>query len=124
MSRDDPAHYGYDGKFKNPRLHRPHFVYVLWLIDGREIVKVGYAIDPKVRLRAIQCGSHLEVGLFATVKCDDVWGAKELERAFHRSFATDFIRGEWFSVTAQAAHRWLLKNKKLGNAPKDLAHGK
>lgn len=57
-------------------------------------VKIGSSVDPHSRLYEIQVGCPLEILIEAVVP-----GGVEQERAMHRRFEDDLIRGEWFRLT-------------------------
>jgi hypothetical protein len=57
-------------------------------------VKIGSSEDPHGRMMEIQMGCPLEIKLEAVMR-----GGCEEEFAFHRRFAEDRIRGEWFTIT-------------------------
>lgn len=78
------------------RLSRSKVGLVYFAAAGDEVVKIGVASDPLVRLRELQSGNHLEIQLLATVK-----GGRVAERAYHERFARDHIRGEWFKRTPE-----------------------
>lgn len=68
-------------------------VYFITSSHGGEIrVKIGYtASDPMDRLRNLQCGSPVPLGIYTAFD-----GDKETERRFHETFAPLRLHGEWF----------------------------
>jgi hypothetical protein len=58
---------------------------------GNAPVKIGFAIDPELRLRELQCGNHTVLRVLATTP-----GGQRLEAEYHKRFAAHRIRGEWF----------------------------
>jgi hypothetical protein len=68
----------------------------VYFITCREskVVKIGSSVSPHDRLREIQIGCATPL----TVEGVMPGGAAE-ERALHRNFADERIRGEWFYIT-------------------------
>lgn len=71
------------------------FVYFIGASNGSEaMVKIGFtAGDPQDRLRNLQCGSPLKLGIYTAFE-----GSQETEKLFHKTFAPLCIHGEWFQV--------------------------
>lgn len=70
------------------------FVYFIaeWpLTDG--LVKVGWAQDPKARLRSLQCGNPRQLALLALVAAH-----REDEERAHAALRDHRRRGEWFEL--------------------------
>lgn len=66
-------------------------------LDEGTQVKIGFTRgNPLVRLSALQTGSPLPLKLWAYVQ-----GSKELESAFHETFAEMRSHGEWFYVSSK-----------------------
>lgn len=59
-------------------------------------IKIGTALDPYARLRAMQTGNSSDLVLLGATE-----GDAELERRLHDRFSTARIRGEWFTATAE-----------------------
>jgi hypothetical protein len=70
-------------------------VYFIGASNGAEaMVKIGFTKgDPTDRLRNLQCGSPLRLGIFTAFP-----GSQETERLLHKTFAPLRIHGEWFQV--------------------------
>jgi len=61
---------------------------------GREgPIKIGHARTPEARLRELQCGNPDELCLLVSFPERGWWSEAEI----HQRFATDRLRGEWFS---------------------------
>lgn len=54
-------------------------------------IKIGYARDPRQRIREIQTGSETRLHLLAVVQ-----GGRDLERQLHEEFSEYRLEGEWF----------------------------
>lgn len=54
-------------------------------------IKIGFATSPKQRLRALQCGSPIELRILAVAP-----GMPADERDYHKRFADRRLSGEWF----------------------------
>jgi hypothetical protein len=57
-------------------------------------VKIGSSGDPRLRLKEVQLGCPLEAKLEGLHH-----GSFEEEHSYHRRFADDRLRGEWFTLT-------------------------
>lgn len=56
--------------------------------------KIGFtAGDPNKRLRALQSGSPVKLGIYCAFE-----GSQETEKLFHKTFAPLCTHGEWFEV--------------------------
>jgi hypothetical protein len=66
------------------------FVYFVRLGDGGPI-KIGFAIDPPRRIRALQIANHRRLVLIGVMAANP-----RVERAIHQAFQTTGISGEWF----------------------------
>lgn len=62
------------------------------------LIKVGTAVDLARRLTVLQIGSSEPLTLLGSVP--DTSGGL-LERAIHRDFAADRVRGEWFKPSPE-----------------------
>ena len=65
---------------------------VYFVSDGHAI-KIGYASNPKARMRAHQTSCPRRLRLMAVAR-----GGMGLERLYHERFAEHRIRGEWFRI--------------------------
>jgi len=54
-------------------------------------IKIGYSINPKARIKALQTASPVKLRLLKTIP-----GNRQIERALHRKFKKYRLRGEWF----------------------------
>lgn len=63
-------------------------------IREQNVVKIGCSFEPESRLKEIQVGCPYPVRIEATLP-----GSHEEEKALHRRFADDRLRGEWFTIT-------------------------
>lgn len=61
--------------------------------DGSPLVKIGYASDPRKRLKSLQTGQPMTLSLLWTQPGN-------YESALHQRFAEHQVRGEWFDLTA------------------------
>jgi hypothetical protein len=68
----------------------------VYFITAREVgrVKIGCAYDPFQRLEKLQQMSPCELVLEAVLK-----GSHAEERAIHKLFVDERVRGEWFTIT-------------------------
>lgn len=57
-------------------------------------VKIGSSLEPRARMKEIQTGHPYALALEATVP-----GGTEEEFNYHRHFADDRLKGEWFKLT-------------------------
>lgn len=65
------------------------FIYFIGADSGP--VKIGYSVNPKVRMRQLQAASPRRLKILA-----QVIGEPEDERAYHARFAAHRLHGEWF----------------------------
>lgn len=74
------------GPPREPKLGMVYFI-------GGDIggVKIGFASNPSLRVRDLQCGSPIKLRILATVP-----GLPADERAYHKRFAKHRLHGEWF----------------------------
>lgn len=79
-----------------PKPPRPKkgVVYFIGMEGDHSAVKIGFAAEIESRLSSLQTSSHHKLTVLATIK-----GTAKLEKALHRKFAADRIRGEWFYRT-------------------------
>lgn len=68
----------------------PH-TYVVGM-EGSNLVKIGYAADPKKRLQSLQVGQPAALNLLWYTPGD-------FEAALHRTFEAYRVRGEWFDLS-------------------------
>jgi hypothetical protein len=76
------------------------FIYAI-RCSGTECFKIGYSIDPKSRLAALQSGNPCSLVLAAMVDCDD-FSPEMLERQVHHRLRRHRLRGEWFDIDLEA----------------------
>lgn len=70
-------------------------IYFIQAVTGGPI-KIGFALDPDIRLRGVQCGNPEEVVILKTIP-----GSRQDEARIHRELAAHHKRGEWFYNTAE-----------------------
>ncbi len=78
-----------------PARKRSAFVY---FIQDDLQVKIGHSVNPRARLRELQCATHRVLKLLATCK-----GGQQRERLLHKKFAKHRLKGEWFKLSPQIA---------------------
>ena len=81
------------------------FVYVMECADA-ECIKIGIAKDVGRRLEGIQSGNPLEVTIIYSREFEERRAA-QVERAAHRHFKAQRVRGEWFRVSTEDAERFI-----------------
>ena len=59
-------------------------------------VKIGWAVDPVLRLRGFQTSHFLELRLIASQQFSSRSLAQAVEADLHKEFSKYRIRGEWF----------------------------
>lgn len=74
------------------------FVYFIQPVDGG-LIKIGWALDPDLRLTQLQCGSPLKLRI-----CRTHPGTRLDEMALHRVFAELREHGEWFRAHPSLAN--------------------
>lgn len=74
-----------------------YFVYFIGAYQGGvlQAVKIGWSKNLEARLVSLQIANHCELRLLASVL-----GDVQLEKQFHREWATEQLQGEWFRPTA------------------------
>lgn len=70
----------------------------VYIIQCREFYKIGCALNPRSRLKDIQCSNPYPVRLVAALRVVDRYRA---ESGLHRHFEAKRERGEWFRLTPQ-----------------------
>jgi hypothetical protein len=97
-------------RFSHLRGRKCRYVYFANIL-GTPIVKIGIAVSPEERLKAIQWGNPCHVVLAGWVKCHNPYS---LEQYLHILFREKRCRGEWFLLTKAEIEELLnfLKNKK------------
>ncbi len=69
--------------------------FVYFLTAGDEAaVKIGFAEDLDTRVQCLQTGNHMKLEKYFYIKT-----CKHVEKIFHRIFANERIRLEWFNHT-------------------------
>ena len=66
---------------------------------NRGAIKIGWAKDVDRRMTELQIGNAFKLTLITKIKCDSKEHAAAMEQRFHRFFAKQRIRGEWFMST-------------------------
>lgn len=86
----------------------PTSVYVM---QWQNKVKIGISRDPSARLRQLQLANPGEVRLIHTRVFSTRPGAIKVERSLHKRFADHRLLGEWFSIPAERAIKWVERAK-------------
>lgn len=95
-------------------------VYFITAIHGKEVrVKIGFTRgDPIARLRNLQCGSPLPLGIYTAFDGDE-----DMERRFHETFAPLRLHGEWFDMKGKLRDFMVvLMEDAMGRKPADWVH--
>jgi hypothetical protein len=79
------------------------FVYVM---ECAGLVKIGVAKNVSRRKDMLQVGNPLEISVFYS-RAFEARRAREVERAAHRVFTPQRIRGEWFEVSPDKARDFI-----------------
>lgn len=74
------------------------FVYIIG-VKGRDVVKVGWAKNPRQRLKDLQAGCPDELFIKKVFACPP-GTAQQYEKNLHRKLDDYRIRGEWFREEA------------------------
>lgn len=82
----------HDDIFLKPTLDQTR----VYFISGAGLIKIGFSIDPQLRLEKMQCGSPIPLKLLATTN-----GGHKLEKVLHKRFAKDRQHGEWFEPSKE-----------------------
>lgn len=82
--------YAHTAKQKAPR----GYVYFCIELD-RDRVKIGRAMDPEKRVKAMQTGSSETLGLLGVIPSRN---PAVMEARLHRRFARQRLTGEWFTL--------------------------
>lgn len=77
----------------------PCCVYIIQ--DAHGAVKIGIAADVNARLRDLQVGNSHELKVLYNLQVANRKAAQEIEGLLHRRYASDALRGEWFSTNAE-----------------------
>jgi len=72
----------------------------VYVMKSGSYYKIGWAIDPKKRLKQLQTGNPREIRLIGTLECETRLLAKDLERHFQEHYPDKIIRGEWYDLSA------------------------
>lgn len=72
------------------RKNAPYRVYFVEAA-GLDLIKIGYANNLETRFASLRTGSPVELKMLGSMP-----GGRDLERFFHRIFAPQRARGEWF----------------------------
>jgi hypothetical protein len=70
------------------------------------LIKLGYSLDPRARLRELQTGSSSPLHLVYYESVGDL-PARLLEKELHRDFAHLRVRGEWFRLSDSEARNFI-----------------
>lgn len=74
----------------------------VYLITNSKAVKIGIANDPEKRLSGLQTSHYEPLRICCTFRCADRASAAQLESLLHKRYASDRLRGEWFSLNPNA----------------------
>lgn len=77
----------------SPAADKPGVIYFLANFDAK-VVKIGFATNLDLRLSSIQTGNHMDLTLIYVFRACPV-----SEKLLHKHFASDLLRGEWFTYT-------------------------
>lgn len=77
---------------KDAPVPRGHTAHVYFIGHATGPVKIGKAVNPSARLREIQTGYPYKLSILALVD-----GGHDVERAYHKRFASARLTGEWFT---------------------------
>ncbi len=77
--------------------HQAHFVYFI-LNEDSNAIKIGWAKDLGLRMKALQTSSPTQLKLVKSVQVEGGKKAQELERSLHKQFSTIRLAGEWFKA--------------------------
>src|SRR5690606_27489797 len=80
-----------------------HFVYA---IRSADLVKIGFAADPRKRMKAIQTGNPEAVEVVYLEKHPTRGAAKVREAELHKRLKAFAVRGEWFKAEALQRVAW------------------
>lgn len=84
---------GIEDKRKPKRRIRSHNGFTYFITDG-EIIKIGFSVDPKVRLLHLQTSTPRNLWIIGTILGDH-------ERRLHQQFRHLRLNGEWFTATQE-----------------------
>ena len=71
------------------------FVYFI-RAGNRGAIKIGWAKNVESRMAELQTGNAFKLNVLTAIPCDSKEHAIATEQRFHRFFAKQRIRGEWF----------------------------
>lgn len=74
--------------------------YVYFIAAGSAAMKIGVSDDPANRLAQLQTAHYQKLYLLFTIECNSRDAAFEVEKAFHRWYADQRLRDEWFDIAA------------------------
>ena len=95
-------------------------VYFIASVHGDDVrVKIGYTKgDPNQRLRNLQCGSPMPLGIYTAFP-----GNRETEKRFHETFAPLRLHGEWFAMKGKLRDFMIcLHDDAMTRQPADMVH--
>jgi hypothetical protein len=95
-------------------------VYFIAATQGDDVrVKIGFTRgEPADRLRSLQCGSPLPLGIYTAFE-----GDKATERLFHKTFAPLRLHGEWFAMKGKLRDFMIcLMDDAMTRRPADWIH--
>lgn len=89
-------------KYAKPANEGERYVYVIGPMQGQGAVKIGVALSPKKRLKALQTG-HPEALKLHYAYPVPVGTELKIERQCHEHFRASRIKGEWFQIDPKDA---------------------
>lgn len=66
----------------------------IYFIQGGDLVKIGFAVDPTGRLQELQMGNPNPLKLLCAFP-----GNRSHEKLYHAHFENERVRGEWFKIS-------------------------
>ena len=85
----------------------------VYFIEGGDLIKVGYSVEPEKRIKSLKTGSPIPLTLLGYIR-----GTRALEGRLHRALASSWSHGEWFQATVRL--RNYIANRAEGPAASQL----
>lgn len=90
---------------KNVKIPEDFSQYCVYFIECNGVFKIGITSDIKSRLNTIQTSNPNPVNLVYTIAVPFMRSHKEVEKALHTIFESNYVRGEWYKITQQDIDR-------------------